>query len=66
MGPSFDSFLLELRIFSGDAAKQMFCLNVIDFTVIRYLRSPNGSVLLHVIDNHLLLLEGRTPDVKNC
>ena len=66
MGSPFDYFLLELQIFSGDAAKPVFCLNVIDFTVIRYLRSPNGSVLLHVIDNHLLLLEGRTPDVKNC
>jgi len=57
MGPSFDSFLLELRIFSGDAAKQMFSLNVIDFTEIRYFRSPDGPVLLHVIDDHLLLLE---------
>ena len=57
MGPSFDSFPLELRIFSGDAAKQVFCLNVIDFTEIRYFRSPYGPVLLHVLDNHLLLLE---------
>ena len=59
MGPSFDSFLLELRIFSGDAAKQVFCLNVIDFTEIRNFRSPYGPVLLHVLDNHLLLLERR-------
>ena len=59
MGPSFDSFLLELRIFSGDAAKQVFSLNVIDFTEIRYFRSPYGPVLLHVIDDHLLLLERR-------
>ena len=66
MGPSFDSFLLELRIFSGDAAKQMFSLNVIDFTEIRNFRSPYGPVLFHVLNEHMLLLEGRTPDVKNC
>ena len=66
MGSPFDSFLLELRIFSGDAAKQVFCLNVIDFTEIRNFRSPYGPVLFHVLNEHMLLLEGRTPDVKNC
>jgi len=66
MGPSFDSFLLELRIFSGDAAKQVFSLNVSDFTEVRYFRSPYGPVLFYVLDDHLLLLERRTPDVKNC
>ena len=57
MGPSFDSFLLELRIFSGDAAKQMFCLNITDFAELGYFSPPYSPVFLHVLDDHLFLLE---------
>ena len=57
MGPPFDSFLLELRIFSGDAAKQMFCLNITDLAKFRNLSPPYSPVLLHVLDDHLFLLE---------
>jgi len=57
MGSSFDSFLLELRIFSGDAAKQMFCLNIIDLAELGYFSPSDGPVLLHVLDDHLFLLK---------